>query len=111
MSERGRRIGLNEAVFREVNERIEKLADSFDFRDEPLDLVCECGDAECVERISMTRDAYEAVRRESHRFAVYPGHELPDVETVVERHKTYHVVAKNHGEPKIVAEETDPRRA
>ena len=30
MSSREERIGLNEAVFREVNERIENLAETFD---------------------------------------------------------------------------------
>ena len=44
MSSREERIGLNEAVFREVNERIEDLAETFDLK-APLDLICECGDA------------------------------------------------------------------
>jgi len=48
MSSREERIGLNEAVFREVNERIEDLAETFDLRTQSLDLICECGDAACV---------------------------------------------------------------
>ena len=55
MSSREERIGLNEAVFREVNERIEDLAETFDLKTQSLDLICECGDAACVERITMTR--------------------------------------------------------
>ena len=47
VDERTRRIGLNEAVFREVNERIEGLAAEFKVG-EGLDLICECGDASCV---------------------------------------------------------------
>jgi hypothetical protein len=109
MSAREERIGLNEAVFREVNERIEHLADTFDVKSEPLDLVCECGDAKCVQRISMTVPEYEQLRSESHQFAVYPGHEYSDVERVVDRRKGYDIVQKIEGAPKRIAEQTDPR--
>jgi hypothetical protein len=109
MSTREERIGLNEAVFREVNERIEDLAETFQLKDEPLDLVCECGDATCVRRITMTRTEYEELRSEPHQFAVHPGHEYPDVEEVVERRKGYDIVSKNQGIPEKIAERTDPR--
>jgi hypothetical protein len=109
MSDRETRIGLNEAVFREVNERIENLAETFDLTKEPLDLVCECGDANCVQRISMTRREYEELRSNPHHFAVYPGHDNPDVETVVAEAKGYMVVSKNRGTPEQIAEQTDPR--
>jgi hypothetical protein len=109
MSSREERIGLNEAVFREVNERIEDLADTFDLKTQSLDLICECGDATCVERISMTRTEYEELRSESHQFAVHSGHEYPDVESVVAKLKGYDIVSKNKGVPKQIAEQTDPR--
>jgi hypothetical protein len=109
MSSREERIGLNEAVFREVNERIENLAETFDLKTQPLDLVCECGDAACVERIIMTRGEYEQIRSEAHQFAVHPGHEYPEVETVVARLKGYDIVRKNRGVPAQIAEQTDPR--
>jgi hypothetical protein len=109
MSTRDERIGLNEAVFREVNERIEQLAEAFDLEGEQLDLVCECGNADCVERISMTHGEYESLRSESHQFAVFPGHEFPDVERVVDRRKGYDVVQKIKGAPERIAERTDPR--
>jgi hypothetical protein len=109
MSDREKRIGLNEAVFREVNERIENLAETFDLTNEPLDLVCECGDANCVQRISMTRREYEELRSNPHHFAVYPDHDNPDVETIVAEAKGYMVVSKNRGKPEQIAEQTDPR--
>ena len=62
MSSREERIGLNEAVFREVNERIENLAETFDLNSQSLDLICECGDATCVKRLTMTRGEYEKLR-------------------------------------------------
>jgi hypothetical protein len=109
MSAREERIGLNEAVFREVNERIEGLAETFQLSREPLDLVCECGDATCVRRITMTRSEYEELRSESHQFAVHPGHEIPDVETIVVKRGGYEVVRKDEGVPEQIAEQTDPR--
>jgi hypothetical protein len=109
MSSREERIGLNEAVFREVNERIDALAQTFELQGEPLDLVCECGDASCVQRITMSPEEYEHLRSHAHHFAVYTGHEIPDVEKVVRRMKGYDVVSKNEGVPEQVAEETNPR--
>jgi hypothetical protein len=106
---REERIGLNEAVFREVNERIEDLAETFDLKSQPLDLICECGDASCVQRISMTHAEYEQLRSEAHRFAVYPGHESPDVEQIVQKRGGYDIVQKNKGLPERIAEQTDPR--
>lgn len=109
MSSREERIGLNEAVFREVNERIEALAQTFDLGTQPLDLICECGDSSCVQRIHMTHAEFEELRSESHHFAVYPGHVAPDVESVVGQRKGYEIVSKNEGLPKLIAERTDPR--
>ncbi|MDX6415151.1 MAG: hypothetical protein QOH23_2561 [Gaiellaceae bacterium] len=109
MSSREERIGLNEAVFREVNERIEALAQTFELKDDPLDLVCECGDAACVQRITMPRDEYEQLRSNPHHFAVYSGHEIPEVEEVISQMKGYDIVSKDEGVPERVAEETDPR--
>jgi hypothetical protein len=107
--DRGERIGLNEAVFREVNERINDLAEDFGLEEQPLDLVCECGDPNCVERISMGRAEYEQLRSEPTHFAVHAGHVQPDIEDVVDRRGSYLVVRKREGDPAEVARETDPR--
>ena len=79
--DRDERIGLNEAVFREVNERINELAEHFGLEDQPLDLVCECGDPNCVDRISMSRAEYERLRSDPTHFAVHAGHEQPESRT------------------------------
>jgi hypothetical protein len=109
MGAREDRIGLNEAVFREVNERIEDLSETFDLGSEPLDLICECGEATCVERITMTRKEYEQLRSDAHLFAVFPGHVNPEVERLVSQRKGYQVVEKDVGVPEMIAEQTDPR--
>jgi hypothetical protein len=108
-SERARRIGVNEAVFREVNERLEELAKTFGSEGQDLDLICECGNADCVERLRMSRDAYAAVRADAQLFVIVPGHEISDVEQVMEETPAYHVIKKRAGEPARVAEATDPR--
>lgn len=106
---RAERIGMNEAVFRDVNERIQEVADQFQLTAEPLDLICECGDASCVQRVSLTRAEYEALREDPNQFAIFPGHDAPDVETVVGKHAAYEVVRKKEGIPAQIAHETDPR--
>jgi hypothetical protein len=107
---REERIGMNEAVFRDVNERIQDVANSFDLTSEPLDLICECGDASCVARITLTREAYEQMRSDPQLFAVAPGHVAPDVEQVVASRSGYDIVRKYKGVPAEIAQKTDPRQ-
>jgi hypothetical protein len=109
MDDRAERIGLNEALFREVNERVKAINDRFGDRPETAQFVCECGNQACTERIEIALPAYEQLRADPARFAVRPGHELPDVETVVERNEDYAVVEKKPGGPAELAEATDPR--
>jgi hypothetical protein len=107
--ERARRVGLNEALFREVNERLSELAEGTAHPSEPLDLICECGNASCDRRIQLDRSAYEQLRSDPLRFAVVNGHELPEVEEVVDRLGGYNVVRKQGEEAERVARQTDPR--
>jgi hypothetical protein len=109
MDERERRIGLNEAVFREANERIQELNETFATFSDALVLVCECGDGKCVEQIRMPPAAYEELRADPAHFAIAPGHEIPDVERVIAKRDGYDVVKKNEGVPQQIAEVTDPR--
>jgi hypothetical protein len=106
--ERAHRVGLNEAVFREVNERLGELHDQFELSGN-LDIVCECGQLSCSERLSVPRSEYEAVRANPHLFLIAPGHETHEVEQVVRTTDSYHVIEKGAGTPRRVAEETDPR--
>jgi hypothetical protein len=107
--ERARKIGVNEAMFRQVNERIGELAETFGLGERPLDLICECGDVSCTRQITMTRGEYEALREEPTLFAVYPGHETGDVEDIVERRDGYDVIRKHAGGPARLARDTRTR--
>jgi hypothetical protein len=106
--ERARRVGLNEAVFREVNERLEGIASSIAVG-EKLDLVCECGDATCTARLRVDRGEYERTRADARHFLVCTGHVIPDVEQVIRSGDGFDVVEKLPGPPAEIAEETDPR--
>lgn len=107
MTEREERFGRNEVLFREVNERIETIqkgqgvAGHFDF-------LCECGDKNCIEQMSMTLVEYEAIRSDPTYFVVVPGHELLEIERIVQTGDRFSVVRKQE-EAALIAEEHDPR--
>jgi len=104
MTERGKRVGVNEALFREVNERIDDLRSGLGL-DRTFEIVCECSDAQCVERFRIITDEYTELRRDVHNFAVVPGHEAPDVERVVAHRDQYLVVEKTDPDAARAAEE------
>ena len=107
MNERLARQARNEGLLREVNERVEDVADRSG--DLPtIALHCECGnDPFCGERISMTLEEYDRVRAQDDRFAVVPGHENLELERVVVRADAYVIVDKLDAYEHLVAD--DPR--
>jgi hypothetical protein len=107
---RGHRIGINEAMFRSVNERLESLNDTFEPVTQTFEVVCECGNIDCAMRFEMTHQAYEKLRTDPTLFAVVSGHEEPEYETVVSGTDRYVVVRKLPGGPAEAAAERDPRR-
>ena len=109
MDERGARVGMNEALFRAVNERVEDLNESFATVTDTFEVVCECGDAGCVAQIRVASDAYERVRAGATLFIVVPGHETAEIEEIVDKQDAYYIVRKDAWLPKRIAEETDPR--
>jgi hypothetical protein len=114
MEARASRLAKNEALFREVNERIAQITEGLGsgaYQPEALDgVVCECADPLCLERVGpLTIAEYEKVRSDSRRFVIAAGHESPDVERVVQREPAYWIVEKHEGVPADVARERDPR--
>ncbi len=111
MDERVRRIGLNEAVFREVNERIAQLGERAEaWSPDGIDFLCECGEeGGCGQRVRVPTEVYERVRGQDDRFVVRPGHETPELERAVEWTDEYVVVDKVREAEPYVAD--DPRGA
>ncbi len=103
MAAKREQVARNEAAFRAVNEGIERGRDIGD-EARMIKFVCECGGPGCTRLVQLTVAEYEAVRSNPRRFAVLEGHELPDVEDVVERHERYVVVEKHPDTAGIVEE-------
>ena len=66
---------VSDDFFREVNSRILELGSRFGLGDETLELICECGDTTCTERLSISSTDYAEVREASGRRVVVAGHE------------------------------------
>lgn len=105
VDEQARRVAWNEILFREANEQVEpdgrRLAEEFE-------ILCECGEANCMESVPVTRESYERTRRQPTDFLIKPGHDKPEFETVIERHDQF-VVVRKRGEAALLATRTNPR--
>jgi hypothetical protein len=106
--ERGRRVGVNEALFRQVNEEIRGLEEQQGNDGGAITVICECADPDCTQRLELLLSEYEHIRADSLQYVVARGHELPEVELVVERRDGWEVVRKV-GAAGDVSEELDPR--
>jgi hypothetical protein len=89
------RIGRNDAIFREANERIADVADDAEL-EESAPFLCECADQNCTEIVRMSAHAYAAIRADPRRFLNVPGHQASAQGwgQVVEEHDGYVVVEK-----------------
>jgi hypothetical protein len=107
VDERERRLAQNEALFREVNERVESMAHELG-PNVPYDFLCECANADCTFRLNLPLEVYEQVRADAQQFVVLPLHYTPEVEDLVVEEDAYWVVRKT-GEAGEFVEQLDPR--
>jgi len=108
MDARESRLAQNESLFREINERVRDLASTHGPDDHVYTFFCECSNTDCTLQVELTTAAYEAVRANPARFIVASGHELPEIEHIVERNEGWWVVQKEDDAAKL-ARELDPR--
>ena len=108
MDARQERIARNEALFREVNERIQEVNRSLG-ADGDADFICECGDEDCTKPVTLSLGEYEQARSDPTHFIIAPGHQVPDVERTVARTERYTIVAKHPPGAARIAVEEDPR--
>jgi hypothetical protein len=105
------KLAANEALFRNVNERIWETDARFGAPGEEsgryLEFLCECGMLDCVEKIELTAPEYESVRAEPDHFALAPGHDDGSVESVLLETERFVIVEKFVAEGLL--ESTDPR--
>jgi hypothetical protein len=106
-SVREERLAQNEALFRAANERMAEWEERH--RIEATELYfCECANPDCREKVPLRESDYERVRQDSDHFFVVPGHEVIDVETVIESHQDWALIEKAP-EVREIVEATDPR--
>lgn len=106
--EREERLAFNESLFRETNERLAETSAEWGVTTGGLDLLCECADVDCTERISVGPGEYERARSEPTLFLLKPGHERAETEEVLETNDRF-VLVRKQGKAAEVAAETDPR--
>jgi hypothetical protein len=112
VDERAEQGAYNQALFRQVNERIRAIlsdpsvSHEFGAVASDPDWVCECANVGCMQRIAISDHEYALIRSESARFLVVAedAHVFLDIEDVVERRDTYWIVEKT-GDARVVAEE------
>jgi len=107
MDARDKRMAENEALFREVNERMEAVAHRLG-PNVPYEFLCECANADCTFRLTLPTQVYESVRADATQFVVLPLHFTPEIEELVIENDTYWVVRKT-GEAAEYVERLDPR--
>ena len=93
------RVATNQALLRGVNEAMR-----IDRADEPLPFRCECGRLGCNKLMELTRAEYNAVRGHRRRFAIVAGHEVVEIEPIVERHDRDAVVEAHDPAAAAIAE-------
>ena len=94
----------NQALMREVNERIAEISKEAS----EMQVLCECADLSCDDVLDISMLEYESIRSSPVRFPIALGHDLPDVEQVVEQNERYAVVEKI-GTAAEVSAKLDPR--
>ena len=91
---REERLAENEAMFRTANERMADWEEQH-VQSHTEHYYCECADPNCREKVLLRKADYEKVRADSRHFVIVPGHEVPDVETVIEQHEGWAIVEKS----------------
>jgi hypothetical protein len=117
----GERVTRNDALFQEVNERIEVLVEGVATMVGDLDRarertecwVCECRQADCVERIELSVAEYKRLRAHGDWFVVAPAaeHVEPQFERVIGRERGYWLIVGIAGAAGESVAEPDPRHA
>jgi hypothetical protein len=89
------RLLENEVIFRQINEDVDGfLRDIGMGRQDSAPFYCECSNMDCHMRIELSPAAYERIHKNPRQFIAIDGHEVPKIERVVKRHRTYNVIEK-----------------
>lgn len=100
-----RRLTENEVVFRKANQQVQSQLASLQnsdrsegisslVSDEPIYFYCECSNEKCRERIKLRPSKSKELHRNSSRFFLLPGHNVPSIERIIMSTPEYIVVEK-----------------
>ena len=95
---------MNEAYFRQWNERVTEQVAEIAGDKATFSVACECSSLECTGRITLTPAEYEEIHEDPRQFIVIPGHVALDIESSVLETNNFEVVRKR-GRAGEVAEE------
>jgi hypothetical protein len=101
MATREERLAANEVRFREINESAQPQRETRGTGR----FICECADRSCMAWLDVPTDEYARVREDPRHFLVAPTHEIPDVETVIDRGVGYFVIEKPDEVAHVVGQE------
>jgi hypothetical protein len=98
-SPRARRLRQNEELMEELNRRMERMIDEIRDeadadRDAPIAFLCECSHLDCRERVHLEPSLFERIHRDPDVFVLVSGHEIPDIERVVDQMHDFLIVRK-----------------
>lgn len=108
LRERQLMAARHQALFREVNERIDLLQTTW-HTETQIEFICECFDNSCSAALVASHAEYLVVRSDARRFLVLAGHADPEIERVVATNPRYWTVEKLEAAVPFVVN-TDPRR-
>ena len=100
-----KRAAMNQTLFRELNERVEKVNRDATF----ADFFCECADADCTNRVRLTLDEYEALRKVPNNFVVESGHHARAFERVYKHEEGRYSIVEKLGVGEEIAAHFNPR--
>ena len=108
MDARERRLAQNASIFRYINAGVRVGARPHGPDTHVYSFFCECANSDCTLQVELTTADYERVRADGARFFIAPGHELPEVERIVEKREAWWMIEKK-GDAADYTRGLDPR--
>lgn len=90
VSSRDERVVRTEEFFKRVNETMRSELGDGDGK-----FLCECGNIACTEKLALSAEDLRLLHSIEGYFAVLPGHQIPEIETLVKENGHYAIVHNN----------------
>lgn len=92
VSSRDERVSRTEEFFKRVNDTMRNELGDGDGK-----FLCECGNIACTEKLALSAEDLRLLHSIEGYFAVLPGHQIPEIETLVKENGCYAIVHNNVG--------------